>query len=82
MLHLVLPWLVSLQKWLWVRKKTKETEFCAYGTPEGMADPMARTIEALRAEINTLKNRVEELEDDTDEQQEAEQKLDVVSGGR
>ena len=64
------------------RKKTKETEFCAYGTPEGMADPMARTIEALRAEINTLKNRVEELEDDTDDQQEAEQKLDVVSGGR
>jgi serine O-acetyltransferase len=65
------------------RSKNKETEFCAYGMPDGMADPVVRTIEALRAEINTLKNRVEELEDETDgTQQEEEKKLDVVSGGR
>ncbi len=65
------------------RNKNKDTEFCAYGTPDGMADPVVRTIEALRTEINTLKNRVEELESETDEPQEKTgQKLDVVSGGR
>nr|WP_135078663.1 serine O-acetyltransferase [Terasakiella sp. SH-1] len=65
------------------RNKKEDSEFCAYGTPDGMKDPVVRTIEALRTEINTLKNRVEELEGGTAEETvESEQKLDVVSGGR
>jgi len=63
------------------RKKKQDEKFCAYGTPDGMTDPMVRTIEALRSELHTLKNRVEELEGDSGDK-EAEQKLDVVSGGR
>lgn len=65
------------------RNKNKETEFCAYGMPDGMADPVVRAMEAMRAEINTLKSRVEELEDKNIETHEdSEKKLDVVSGGR
>jgi len=62
------------------RNKKKDSEFCAYGTPEGMDDPVVRAMETLRTEINTLKNRVEELESEAGEQQpEQKQKLDVVS---
>lgn len=61
------------------RSKAQDKEFCAYGTPDGMADPVVRTIEALRAEINSLKGRIEELEDDKDDHDDP--KLDVVSSG-
>lgn len=65
------------------RKKEDENEFCAYGTPDGMKDPMVKTIEALRAELTQLKNRVNELEgDDKLNNDEDSKKLDVVSGGR
>lgn len=65
------------------RNKGKGAEFCAYGTPDGMPDPVVRTIEALRTEINTLKSRVEELEGENGKSQsDMDQKLDVVSGGR
>jgi serine O-acetyltransferase len=65
------------------RDKKKDSAFCAYGTPGDMPDPVLRTIEALRAEINTLKNRVDELENDPETtSNQAEKKLDVVSGGR
>jgi len=66
------------------RKKREDDAFCAYGTPDDMADPMVRTVEMLRNEVHTLKNRVEELEGSKTAAaaQEAEHKLDVVSGGR
>lgn len=65
------------------RDSQKDKEFCAYGTPDGMADPLVRTIDALRAEINTLKNRIDELEDhDGAGVDQRDQKLDVVSSGR
>jgi len=65
------------------RKKDEDTEFCAYGTTGGMVDPVVRTIETLRAEINALKGRVEELEDETiNDDTQNDTKLDVVSGGR
>ncbi|VBB69272.1 Serine acetyltransferase [invertebrate metagenome] len=36
--------------------------FCAYGTPEGLADPVARTITGLRLQMSQLLDRVDELE--------------------
>lgn len=63
------------------RNKKEKGDFCAYGTPDGMKDPLVRTIEMLRNEVHALKNRVEELEND-DPCKETEKKLDVVSGGR
>ncbi|GGF73744.1 serine acetyltransferase [Terasakiella brassicae] len=63
------------------RKKKDNGDFCAYGTPDGMTDPMVRTIEMLRNEIHALKNRVEELEGD-DVEKKSEKKLDIVSCGR
>ncbi len=63
------------------RKKKEDTAFCAYGTPDGMPDPVVRTIDALRSEINRLKDRVEELENEKNETSD-DTKLDVVSGGR
>ncbi len=46
------------------RDKTKAREFVAYGEPlEGTPDPVLRTIEDLRAQVSTLIERIEELED-------------------
>jgi len=65
------------------RKKNEDTEFCAYGTTGDMVDPMVRLIDSLRTEINALKGRVEELEDETlNDDDQNDTKLDVVSGGR
>lgn len=36
--------------------------FCAYGTPEGLSDPVARTITGLRLQMSQLLDRVTELE--------------------
>lgn len=49
-----------------VLRTAKEDEddscFCAYGTPEGLTDPVARTISGLRSQVSALLDRVEELE--------------------
>ena len=45
------------------RDKTLVDEFCSYGTPtEGLPDPVARSFESLRNQLNTLGERVIELE--------------------
>ena len=45
------------------RDKSLEDEFCAYGTPiEGLPDPVARSFESLRHQLNILGQRVVELE--------------------
>ena len=45
------------------RDKTLENEFCAYGTPiEGLPDPIARSFESLRHQLNILGARVIKLE--------------------
>ena len=45
------------------RDKSLEDEFCAYGTPiEGLPDPVARSFESLRNQLNILGERVVELE--------------------
>jgi len=46
-----------------LRKAEEVSEaFCAYGTPEGLADPVARTITGLRSQVSQLLDRVDELE--------------------
>lgn len=48
-----------------MRKNRQESEFCAYGMPgEDLPDPVARTIESLRQQVNALIERVDELEND------------------
>ena len=45
------------------RDKSLEDVFCAYGTPiEGLPDPVARSFESLRNQLNVLGERVVELE--------------------
>ena len=45
------------------RDRSLEDEFCAYGTPiEGLPDPVARSFESLRNQLNVLGERVVELE--------------------
>jgi serine O-acetyltransferase len=45
------------------RDKTLENEFCAYGTPiDGLPDPIARSFESLRHQLNILGERVIKLE--------------------
>ena len=45
------------------RDKTLDDEFWAYGTPtEGLPDPVARSFESLRNQLNSLGERVIELE--------------------
>lgn len=62
------------------RDKKRSKEFCAYGAVDGADDPIVRTLEAMRAEITLLQNRVQELESDADEApKEPEKKLDVIS---
>ncbi len=45
------------------RDRSLEDEFCAYGTPiEGLPDPIARSFESLRHQLNILGERVIKLE--------------------
>ncbi|MEO5373656.1 MAG: serine O-acetyltransferase [Alphaproteobacteria bacterium] len=46
-----------------------ESCFCAYGTPEGLTDPVSRIISGLRSQVSTLLDRVEELERRLDERE-------------
>jgi len=49
------------------RDKKQADEFTAYGTPtEDLPDPVARSFESLRSQLNTLTERVEELEGELD----------------
>lgn len=46
-----------------LHKASESSEvFCAYGTPEGLTDPVARTITGLRARVSQLLDRVDTLE--------------------
>jgi len=45
-----------------MRKPAAEDEFCAYGTPEGIRDPVARTVRNLHNQMRELMDRVAELE--------------------
>jgi len=44
------------------RDRSRAAEFQAYGTSEGLPDPVARAIDALTAEVAHLRGRVVELE--------------------
>jgi serine O-acetyltransferase len=45
------------------RDKSLKDEFCAYGTPiDGLPDPIARSFESLRHQLNILGERVIKLE--------------------
>ncbi|MCP5372484.1 MAG: serine O-acetyltransferase [Hyphomicrobiales bacterium] len=45
------------------RDRERAREFVAYGEPvEGVPDPVVRTIDALRGQVATLMDRIEELE--------------------
>ena len=45
------------------KDKSLEDEFCAYGTPiDGLPDPIARSFDSLRHQLNTLGERVVKLE--------------------
>lgn len=46
-----------------LRSKTgADPDFCAYGTPEDVADPIVRAVAGLREQLNSAMERVEELE--------------------
>ena len=46
------------------RDKAKAKEFVAYGTPaEGCPDPVLRSINELRGQLEATLKRIEELED-------------------
>jgi len=46
------------------KKKAKEREFVAYGTPvDELFDPVLRNIDSIRGQLTTLADRVEELEE-------------------
>lgn len=68
------------------RKKQVDEEFCAYGMPSDLPDPIIRTFDALRSEINTLKARVNELEGEQEEQHDDQETPTMVishrSGGQ
>ena len=37
-------------------------EFCAYGTPEDVRDPLLRTVNTLCTQVKTLTEKIDELE--------------------
>ena len=50
------------------RDKELTEEFTAYGTPtEDLPDPILRSFESLRAQLNVLAKRVKELEVELEE---------------
>ena len=50
-----------------------EGEFCAYGTPENLPDPLARSFDGLRGQLAQLLDRVDELERRLEERDETEE---------
>ena len=70
------------------RDKEHAKDFVAYGTPtDGCPDPVLRTIDNLRAQVETLMERVDELESEHEEKQPlgkqaaSKKKKVVMSGG-
>ena len=49
------------------RRQATESDFCAYGTPEDLPDPVAKSIDGMMDVIHRLEHRVEELEQETRE---------------
>ncbi len=49
------------------RRKTEEGDFCAYGTPEDLPDPVAKSIDGMMDVIHRLQLRVDQLEQETRE---------------
>jgi serine O-acetyltransferase len=49
------------------RRQTDESDFCAYGTPGDLPDPVAKSIDALLDMVHRLTLRVEQLEGETRE---------------
>ena len=49
------------------RRKAEESDFCAYGTPEDLPDPVAKSIDGMMDVIHRLELRVEQLEQETRE---------------
>ena len=49
------------------RRQATESDFCAYGTPEDLPDPVAKSIDGMMDVIHRLELRVEELEQQTRE---------------
>jgi serine O-acetyltransferase len=49
------------------RRKAAEDEFCAYGTPEDLPDPIARSVDGLMDIVHRLTLRIEQLEQETRE---------------
>ncbi|MBL6928237.1 MAG: serine O-acetyltransferase [Rhodospirillales bacterium] len=45
------------------KKKAKDREFVAYGTPDDLFDPVLRNIDSIRSQLTMLAGRIEELED-------------------
>ncbi|MBT3361198.1 MAG: serine O-acetyltransferase [Rhodospirillales bacterium] len=45
------------------KKKAKDREFVAYGTPDELFDPVLRNIDSIRGQLALLAGRIEELED-------------------
>ncbi len=61
-----------------LRKASEISEaFCAYGTPEGLTDPVARTITGVRSQVSQLLDRVDELERRLEESEEDRRLLQV-----
>jgi len=63
------------------RDKKQVDEFTAYGTPtEDLPDPVARSFESLRSQLNTLTDRVKELESELDRKQTDDDSSDGEDG--
>ncbi len=49
------------------RRKAADGEFCAYGTPEDLPDPIAKSVDGLMDIVHRLTLRIEQLEQETRE---------------
>lgn len=63
------------------RDRTAEPAFVAYGTPvHDLPDPLAKALEGLMGEIQTLRTRIETLEDERGVAGKAEDASDAADG--
>jgi len=49
------------------RRQATESDFCAYGTPDDLPDPIAKSMDGMMDVIHRLELRIEELEQETRE---------------